>query len=850
MSQGIVLFLALALPAGWGGAGTAHAEDEPPPKLSPEAQAAADKDAAEQKEAEAAAARLVLRYARERLLQKARDTVDPARRSAGSLEAIRQTLIKKDALYKTLQPDAWTLLENLLGPLTTQGESDDGLIRQAALFYRWMQGGKESTEVPALTFQDPTGRGIEVIEEDGAVAAERLTSLPVDSELVTTEVLAEWTLQQERDPEWGGQVVATGIDKLRAVEEPLSKIALSPADELFLRYSRRYVDTRQRQVGPRVAALKADVPSAGLVSAAAVRTREERATRMRERVNRILAMQAGVERGLDRLVQLEKELTRASGGLGFEIEEARNAFEQVQKQKAEAEAKAKAEAAANAEANAEAGPQGEGGAEGEAEAPLPLEDEPAPDEGSEGEAGADPLAGMHPTEVALERLRLREIVDAQKLRLLYITVRRAELRLELLDGVLNQVKEEAVAAEDAHQRFVIALATIRRERQMDRLTYEATELDLVHKKAHRTATEGEEAARPIWAAYDQALEALIKVNTATINGVKMRRDLEARTQPLDEGALEGCLPEDESAAGEGAEDGGANIDPLSRFRTCRAASLDPIYVKDALTMLDHPGWDSIMTARHYEAVDDRIADLESALSIIKQAETLQSRFDQAVTGAQAALAQVETLSEKASDWYEWRVKLREARAEWLVPNQKAFQETMRGVQDEIVHVKDDLATYRTFRERLLHLGKRSFRVRVQRELDTDKLGTAYTDSMAALRGAGRWVSLQGESHLGTWIQGNWKLLLGCLGVLLASIGLLRYGRRGLDALLSRMARRIASLQAEPVAVGAEQQQARLAKQLAEEAAKAEEEAALREVSKGEADKAQRMGEGGYAGGAS
>ncbi len=255
-----------------------------------------------------------------------------------------------------------------------------------------------------------------------------------------------------------------------------------------------------------------------------------------------------------------------------------------------------------------------------------------------------------------------------------------------------------------------------------------------------------------------------------------------------------------------------------------------------------------MTALHYEAVDDRIADLESALTIIHSADELQTKFDAQVQGATDALGEVEALSAQAANWWEWRVRLREARAEWLSPNEKAFQETMRGVRDELGQVQADLDTYRTFRSRLLGLGTRSFRVRIQRKLDTDKLAAAYGDSVASLQSVGQWVSGQSEQNLTTWVQAHWRLLLGCLGCVVGSIVLLIYGRRGLDHLLQRMARSIANLKSEPVAVGAELQQARLEKQRAEEAARAEEEAALLEVSKGEADKAQRMGEGGYGGG--
>jgi hypothetical protein len=114
-----------------------------------------------------------------------------------------------------------------------------------------------------------------------------------------------------------------------------------------------------------------------------------------------------------------------------------------------------------------------------------------------------------------------------------------------------------------------------------------------------------------------------------------------------------------------------------------------------------------------------------------------------------------------------------------------------------------------------------------------------------VRGAGRWLSFQGDQHLGSYVKRHWAMLLACLGVLLASLALVKYGRRNLDSVLRGMARSVASLGAEPVTVGAEDAQARREIALSEAAVRAEEEAALREVSQEQAGKAQRMGEGGY-----
>jgi hypothetical protein len=849
------------------GAANAATEQAAAEQAAAEQAAAAEKTAAAEREAQEA----VRRYARERLKQMARDTVDPGRRETGGVDALKEDLIKKRVLLSQLNPEDWVTLESLLGALDEEKRSEDGLIRQGAIFYRWMNG---TGEVPSLTFQAPSTIGIDIpVETDGSddaaeggsaetrPALQTVTSLPVDSRYVNQQILVNWILKQDRDPNWPGQVVAVGIDKLRGVKDPLAELALSRPDELSLRYSRHFVDTRQRQVGPREQELRGDLPSPGLVSAGAVRTREERAQKIREHVNRLIAMRKGVEGALDRLATVERDLRRESGGLGFEIEEIHGRVEEARKQKAAEEearkqeeeaARKKEEEAAAAAAKAAAEERGEVEGDGTPGKEAPAEGPPPGDHEAEergpgvSEEEADPVAALDPLTRRLEELRLREIVQAQKLRLLYITVRRADLRYQLLGEVLNQVKAEAAAADDTLQKFEIALATMRRERQMDRLAFEKSNLKLEHERAQKLALEGPEAERPTWAAYDRAL---VDVNSTTIAGVEMRRNLEARTKPEDDLELEGCLPGEDPPLDEAEIDAGATseVDPLSRFRGCRAASLDVIYVEDALSMLDEPGWDSILTARHYEAVDDRINDLESALQIIGQATALEERFQGALSTAQAALQEVAQLGRTARNSGRWRERLREAQAEWLRPNESAFQETMRGVKDEFVHVQEDLVTYRSFRERLLHLGTRSFRVRIKRQLDTEGLATAYSDSTSSLMRIGRWITFQGESHLGTYVQAHWRMLLACLGVLLGSFVFVKYGRRALDFAIHRMAAPVEVLQTGAVAVSAEQDQARVDKLLAEEAARAEEEAALREVSKEVAGKAQKMGEGGYSG---
>ena len=92
------------------------------------------------------------------------------------------------------------------------------------------------------------------------------------------------------------------------------------------------------------------------------------------------------------------------------------------------------------------------------------------------------------------------------------------------------------------------------------------------------------------------------------------------------------------------------------------------------------------------------------------------------------------------------------------------------------------------------------------------------------------------------------MLLACVGLLVASLFFVRFGRHVLDGRLRALATRVPQLRAEPVTVRAEEAQAKREKAVQEAAAKAAEEEALRQVSKEEADRQQKMGEGGYGGG--
>ena len=126
--------------------------------------------------------------------------------------------------------------------------------------------------------------------------------------------------------------------------------------------------------------------------------------------------------------------------------------------------------------------------------------------------------------------------------------------------------------------------------------------------------------------------------------------------------------------------------------------------------------------------------------------------------------------------------------------------------------------------------------------------SAPTPPTSSAEPSGGWILGEGDSSLFGFLKSHWIALLGCVVCILGGVFFVRFVRAGLDTAISRSARNVPELRSEPVTVRAEEAHAKREKAEQELAAKEAEEEALRMVSKEEAGKAQRMGEGGYGGG--
>ncbi|MDF1701294.1 MAG: hypothetical protein P1V36_09075, partial [Planctomycetota bacterium] len=479
------------------------------------------------------------------------------------------------------------------------------------------------------------------------------------------------------------------------------------------------------------------------------------------------------------------------------------------------------------------------------------DDEGKDDAGTDEEGGADdgaedaaddddaPVA-KSPAEVKVIALQLQEGVLKLKMRLLYLTVHRAVLRAQLYAAALKLAKEEARGASDVAARYQSELNRMRRERQLERLEYEETKLDLLLTDATSRASDPKHENRPLWLHWQQALESLKSVNRLTKEAVRLRRSFEARVSPNQAGMDD--APVD---PGEGA------VDVLRRFRRPGRVAFDVKYVEDAREAARSQDFDRALVARHHEVVSDRIASLDEALVLVAKDHGLAAGLEREVAAAEKALSDLETAAGKLADQGDrtnWLETVSETRREDFDTTRKAFEETLRGLDEKAQEARTLRDACLAFERELKLLGPRSFGIRVQRNLDGDNLGHAFQDAQDSVEDAGRWIAGRSEDNLATFVGTHWLMLLACVALVVAGVFFVRFARRGLDLAINRAARTVPELRFEPVTVRAEEAHAAREKAENEQAAKEAEAEALRMVSKEEAGKAQKMGEGGYGGG--
>jgi len=115
-------------------------------------------------------------------------------------------------------------------------------------------------------------------------------------------------------------------------------------------------------------------------------------------------------------------------------------------------------------------------------------------------------------------------------------------------------------------------------------------------------------------------------------------------------------------------------------------------------------------------------------------------------------------------------------------------------------------------------------------LTAEGLQEASDDTLWATDTVGEWLTLQGEQHVGTFVEANWQGLLGCLALLVGSIVIVRFGRKQISEKLQKMAARVPQLRREAVTVEEENQVEKAAQEESEAALKVAEQEALTQAS--------------------
>lgn len=595
-----------------------------------------------------------------------------------------------------------------------------------------------------LREETPAGAVLVLVDptRNGAPAAEFPPEVPAELTEAQRDAFKRHALRLKLRAD-DATLPVPGIDGLRALartpREGFRRALVLP-DELGWDLCRALVRAWQRQAEVRREAYAKEAPQ-GHVNEGTVREKRERVERVRRREAALVELRTRLEGALDEMAAAERHWRRQAGRIGFQVEDAKR--------------------------RAEAG-----------EAP----------------AGGDPPLGV---------LELEELVAEQELRLLYLAVRRTETRLALLGDALRAVEGEALAADAVLRRFDDELSRLRRERQLDRLHYDAGELAQLIKET-RQELEGLPAdQRPLRERYLAGAEALLELNQAAAQAVQIRQRLEVGAPRA---------PAGEPAAGAPAEgpvrppaEAGAP-DLLAEFRAPAPESIDEAYVRRARAQLDGPAWTTAVVAANYEAADVLAGALRRALA---QAEAIRPLTERSAALARVAQEHLEAVAGGARNW-DLRFRARDALRRQLPSARDAFDETVRGIEEQRRRAQERLGVLAEFRRALLGLGDRSLGVREHRRLTGERLGAALTEAAAGLVAVRRWLLLEDEPHLGTFVARHALALLLALAFLVVALLGVRFGRRAIDRRLTTLAARIPELRRTGAGIGAEEERARRA----------------------------------------
>ena len=648
------------------------------------------------------------------------------------------------------------------------GRDDErGIIRESSILYRWVVGSPLRPPV-RLRLIDPRGKDQlpEVPAQWPEEPGEELTQALLRGDLDVRRLPDETVEVQPEAEDAQGE---DGIPTLRGLSDATEIHALTRNDELREGICERLVKMRVLQATQRVAEVQ-ETKTPGLVTQALV---DEKAKRVDVRGRMLDDVRARRVRVVETLDSLAGDY-RALLDRGVQL---------------------RGEQAVAAKAPRAEDPESENGKR-------------------------------------LAKLELESILHDQTQRLLYIAALRCDARLQLFDRAIQAAEAELLAAQELHKRYEVRLDSRRRKEQLDTLDLEAEDIaDRVAeatKKRDDPKTPADE--KPIWAAYVDWFGDLGSVNRRLASAVRFRRGFEAqlvtatvepkKRAPESASADEGVDPATKE------EQAPEDSDPLSHLRDPAGKVIDETFVRAAQAAIDQ--FDARLVAAHYEAVDDRVRQLDAALKEVLNTQEQEQAFAVLLQKARTGLESLETLDQRT--YWRYHLIIGDWKRRFIDGPERMFQRAVDGLKSDrerAFRTREVLAAYRT---QLLGLGARSFQVRKERTLTGPRMKAAFDELGDKLRLAGRWLTLQREPNLGTFLGQQWLPLLGCLALLAASIVGVRLGRRRIDAAMDRAAEATPGLE-RAVSVEAEEAERAAEKEQEEAAVKAAEEAALRDVSK-------------------
>ncbi|MBL9089388.1 MAG: hypothetical protein JNM10_19775 [Planctomycetia bacterium] len=416
-------------------------------------------------------------------------------------------------------------------------------------------------------------------------------------------------------------------------------------------------------------------------------------------------------------------------------------------------------------------------------------------------------------ELGVRELEAEEALASLELRLLLWAALRADARARLHEGAAQLARTEALAAELAASRFTDELQRVRRERQLDRLDYEAGELAASLEEARRPPGPGA-AVRAEDAAWNLAVadvyQALLAVNGVVRDAVKLRRLTARSDASTGDRPSPGVAPTATTAR-----------DDLVVYRDPEAAGLDLAYVDGALRQL--PRFDTELVTRNHAAAVRRIAALRVRLRATEDRAAVTARFEAAAADAEARIGTAEAAAPARALWRirGFRAALKQARAD--------HADAVAGIDAEKARLTAQLAALTRLRDALLDQGPRSFGIRVDPEVNPEVFAEDAEHAGTHVEAAWHWLTFRGDEHVGTFARAHaWALAGLASAALLCFVGVRRL-RRWITARLDR----VVLDPAEPVAGASveEEREAVAEKKVQETAAmKAAEAAALHEVS--------------------